>query len=189
MTEQAMAQSAPMMPPMKASEESTEEQLDLAHKQGAAYAAALQAMNEESGAQTKRADEYEIGVVVEDAEGMWHLEGGALRWMTPTEENAHVEVAVRDAADGRFIPGLTVRVTITTADGQPVASHEQPFLWHRWLYHYGLNWRVPGEGDYQINVRIEPPTFGRHDHENGKRFADPVEVKFTRHIKPGQKVA
>lgn len=189
MTEHATAQPAPTMPPMTASEESTEAQLEVARKQGEAYAAALHGMNEESGAQTQRAREYEVAVVVEEAEGMWQPQGGELQWMSPTEENAHVEVAVRDAADGRFVPGLTVRVTIATADGQPVGSHEQPFLWHPWLYHYGLNWRVPEEGDYRITVRIEPPTFGRHDHNNGKRFAQPVEVGFTRHITPGQKLA
>lgn len=177
-------------PPMKASEESTKEQLDLARKQGEAYAAAVQAMNEESGADITRAGEYEVGIVVEDAEGMYHLEGeGNLVWKEPTTENAHIEVAVRDAADGRFIPGLTVAVTVTSADGTKVGTHEQPFLWHPWLYHYGRNWEVPGEGDYTIHVRIAAPQFMRHDHENGKRFANAVEVEFNRHITPGQKRA
>jgi hypothetical protein len=62
-------------------------------------------------------------------------------------------------------------------------------LWHPWIYHYGRNWEVPGEGDYTVHVRIEAPTFMRHDHENGKRYAKPVEVAFTRHIAPGQKRA
>ena len=38
-------------------------------------------------------------------------------------------------------------------------------------------------------VRIEAPTFMRHDHENGKRYAEAVEVEFTRKITPGQKKA
>lgn len=121
---------------------------------------------------------------------MYHLEGpGNLVWQEPSSENAHIEVAVRDAADGRFVPGLTISVTVTQSDGNTVGTHEQPFIWHPWLYHYGLNWEVPGEGDYKIHVRIDPPGFMRHDHENGKRYAEAVEVEFDRHIKPGQKRA
>lgn len=175
---------------MKASEESTRDQLVLARKQGEAYAQALEAMNQESGADIKRAGEYEIGIVVENAEGMYHLEGeGNLVWKEPTSENAHIEVAVRDLADGRFVPGLNVTVTVTDSNGGTVGRHQQPFIWHPWLYHYGLNWQVPGEGNYKIHVRIDAPVFMRHDHENGKRYANAVEVEFDRHIKPGQKRA
>lgn len=174
-------------PPMQKSEESTEKQLELARKQGEAYAAALEAMNKESGADIKRAGEYEVTIVVEKAEGLYELKGEELVWQKPKSENAHIEVAVRDAADGRFIPELTVMVTVPDANGKEVGRHQQPFLWHPWIYHYGRNWEVPGEGEYQIHVRIEPPTFMRHDPKNGKRFNELVEVSFNRHIKPGQK--
>ena len=179
----------PTTPPMVSSEESTKDQLALARKQGEAYADAVQAMDKETGADIKAAGEYEVGIVVESAEGMYYMDGGRLVWKEPAEENAHVEVAVRDAADGRFVPGLTVSVTLTDSGGNALGTHEQPFLWHPWLYHYGRNWKVPGEGDYRVTVRIEAPTFMRHDHENGKRFAEPVEVEFERHITPGQKKA
>lgn len=178
----------PTMPPMKASSESTEDQLKLAKKQGEAYAAAMKGMDKESGADLARAGEYEVALVVEEAEGMWHMHDGELTWQEPAGENAHIEVAVRDAADGRFIPGLAVTVTVGP-DGKNLGSHQQRFLWHPWLYHYGRNWEVPGEGDYTVQVKIDPPTFMRHDHENGMRFTDAVEVEFTRHIKPGQKLA
>ena len=120
----------PTMPPMKASGESTEEQLKLATKQGEAYAAAMKGMDKESGADIARAGEYEIALVVEEAEGMWHMHQGELTWKEPEAENAHIEVAVRDAADGRFIPGLAVTVSLTGPDGKNLGSHEQPFLWH-----------------------------------------------------------
>ncbi len=67
------------------------------------------------------------------------------------------------------------------------SGHQQPFLWHPRLYHYGRSWEVPGEGEYQIHVRIDPPTFIRHDPRNGERYNQRVEVSFNRHIKPGQK--
>lgn len=175
-------------PPMKKSEESTKEQLAVAKKQGVAYGEALEAMDKESGAKVQRAGDYEIAVVIEEAEGMWVPKNGSLEWEEPTDENCHVEVAVRDAADGRFIPALSVTVTLTAPDGSEVGTHEQPFLWHPWIYHYGRNWTVPGEGDYKVHVRVEPPTFSRHDHENGRRYTEPVEADFTVSVEPDQKL-
>jgi hypothetical protein len=82
-----------------------------------------------------------------------------------------------------------VTVTLTAPNGKKVGTHEHPLLWHPWLYHCGRNWEVPGEGDYRVRVDIAAPTFMRHDHENSRRFAQPVTVEFTRHITPGQKHA
>ncbi len=98
-----------------------------------------------------------------------------------------MEVAVRDAADGRFIPGLEVTVTLRDQAERELGTAIQPFLWHPWLYHYGRNWQVPREGTYTVRVHIEPPTFHRHDHENGLRYTEPVDVDFDVEIQPGQK--
>lgn len=69
-----------------------------------------------------------------------------------------------------------------------MGTHAQPFLWHPWLFHYGRNWQVPGDGEYTLRVRIEPPTFHRHDKRNGLRYAEPVEVEFRGvQLETGQK--
>lgn len=179
----------PQTPPMKPSEEANEEQLGLAKKQGDAMQAALQHMIEkEAHGAEKRAGDYFVGYAVEKAEGMYHLMDGKLEWHEPRDENAHVEISVRDGADGRFVPGLTVYATIIDGQGKKIGTHRQPFLWHPWLYHYGRNWRVPGDGQYTIQVRIEAPEFHRHDKINGKRYAGPVEVEFKDvRIEAGQK--
>lgn len=175
-------------PPVVPSGEATEQQLQLAVAQGKAYGQALGAMDTLSGAQTQRFNDYDISVVVKESEGLYQVRDGELRWESPTDENAHVEVLVRDASDGRFLPGLPVYVTLYAPDGHQVGSHQQSFLWHPWLYHYGRNWTVPGEGDYRIHVRIDPPAFGRHDYKSGARYTQPAEVDFTVHIKPGQQL-
>jgi len=175
---------------MRQSEESDREQLELARIQGDALQKAVDAMDEESdsGVLVQRAGDYEIAIAVEEAEGMWMPSDGELRWQNPVDENCHVEVCVRDGADGRFVPGLDVTVTLVHPDGKEVGTHEQPFLWHPWLYHYGRNWQVPEEGAYTVRVRVEPPAFMRHDHENGRRFLEPVEVEFADvPIEPDQK--
>jgi hypothetical protein len=177
-------------PPMKVSEEANRKQLDLAKEQGQAYVKALKHMTEkeaETGGEL-RVDDYIVGYAVENAEGMYHLMNGSLKWMKPEQENAHIEIAVRDAADHRFVPGLSVRVTVIDQHGREIGTHEQPFLWHPWLYHYGRNWALPGDGEYTLRVHIDPPEFMRHDPDNGKRYPKAVDVEFPKvKIKTGQK--
>jgi uncharacterized protein involved in high-affinity Fe2+ transport len=181
------ATTAASQPPMQPSNEATAEQLKLAKAQGDAYAKALQAMDKESGAQTQRAGDYEIAVVAERAEGMYHAGDGQLRWMEPEHDNVHFEVAVRDAADGRFIPGLHVRIHVDKVGGDHVGEGELPFIWHPWLFHYGQNWWVPGDGDYRVRVHVAPPTWHRHDKQNGNRYSQPADADFTVTVKTGQK--
>lgn len=143
--------------------------------------------HEAHGAQ-KPAGDYLVAYAVEKAEGLYIFRDGELHWQEPQNENAHLEVAVRDGADGRFIPGLTVYATLINREGTKVGTHRQAFYWHPWLYHYGRNWQVPGDGEYTLRIRIEAPEFPRHDKINGKRFATPVQVEFNNvTIKTGQK--
>ncbi|MGH2350517.1 MAG: iron transporter [Chloroflexota bacterium] len=182
---------APQQPPQRASDEANEGQLRLARAQGEAFQMAVQNMiTAEARGAAQRAGDYLVGYAVEQAEGMYHLEDGELRWHDPTEENVHVEVVVQDGADGRFVPSLTVYATLLDGTGQEIGTHQQPFIWHPWLYHYGRNWRVPRDGEYTLRVRIEAPDFMRHDKANGRRFATPVEVEFAGvKLETGQKLS
>lgn len=172
------------------SNESSDEQLTLARDQGLAYGKALAEMataEADDGSQVEAGDLL-VAYAVEHAEGMYVWQDGRLKWEDPTDENAHIEVVVRDAYDGRFIPGLDVSVTLTAADGTEVGSHEHPFLWHPWLHHYGRNWTVPGSGTYRLAVHVKPAPFMRHDKENGARFTQPVDVEWPSvSIEAGQK--
>ena len=178
----------PHIPPMEASNEAEPEQLDIARAEGGAYGRALQAMDEESGAVTQRAGDYLVAFVQENAEGMYELQDGRLVWReAPEEANAHLEIAVADAADGRFVPGLDITLTLLEGERELFTTN-MPFLWHPYLYHYGTNARVPGEGPYSVRVTIGPPTFMRHDPVNGKRYEQPVHLMFDdRRFKPGRK--
>ena len=101
-----------------------------------------------------------------------------------------MEVALRDGADGRIVPGLKVFVTLIDSQGRDLGTHEHPLLWHPCVNHYGRNWHVPGDGEYTIHVRIEPPDFPRRDKINGCRFKAPVEVTFRNiHARTGRKTS
>jgi hypothetical protein len=85
------------------------------------------------------------------------------------------------------VPDLDITLTVLDGDRE-LFTTTMPFLWHPYLYHYGTNAKVPGEGPYTVRVRIDPPSFMRHDPVNGKRYADPVTVVFEdRRFTPGRK--
>jgi len=175
---------------MQVSDEANQTQLDLAHQQGQAYLKALNHMAHDvadTGGE-KPAGDYVIAYAVEHAEGMYHREGDQLVWHAPEDENAHIEISVRDAGDNRFIPGLTVTVEVSDNENNTIGEHEQPFLWHPWLYHYGRNWQLPDSGDYTLKVHVKAPDFMRHDEKNGKRYPKGVEVVFENvQIETGRK--
>ncbi len=182
-----MTTSRPPMDPH--SSEATDEQLALARAQGEAYGLALAHMTDavaHDGGE-RVAGDYRIGYAVEEAEGMYAWSDGELVWREPDSENAHIEVTVRDAADGRFVPGVRVFVTLVRPSGEEIGTHEHPLLWHPMLYHYGRNWTLPEDGEHTLRVQVEPPTFMRHDEVNGRRFLEPVEIEFTGlHVNRGQ---
>ena len=131
--------------------------------------------------------DYLIAYAVEKAEGMYVPKNGGFAWQEPKDENIHIEVSVRDRADGRMIPGLDIDVTVIDKDGKEIGTHRQPLLWHPYLYHYGRNWVVPGDGSYSLRVRFPAPQFHRHDKKNGKRFSKGADVTFEDvELKTGQ---
>ncbi|MBN9032348.1 MAG: hypothetical protein BGO05_23805 [Rhizobiales bacterium 63-7] len=169
------------IPPEKPSDEADRHQIAMAKKEGAAYRASLEYMAykvADAGGE-KHAGDYIVAFAQERAEGMYMLHGeGELEWTEPEEENCHLEISVSDAGDGRFIPYLEITATLTPKEGRAVGPFEVPFLWHPGLYHYGRNIKVPGDGEYRLQVTIKPPTFMRHDKVNGKRYAKTIDVTF-----------
>jgi Fe2+ transport protein len=172
----ANAQASPLVP----SDEADAKGLELGKAQGEAMTRTIEHMAKEIAHDGREVQcgEYLVAYAVEEAEGMYMPKGGKLEWVYPDKENAHIEIAVRDAADGRFIPGLDVEVTVIDTDGKEHGTHKQPLLWHPYLYHYGRNWVVPGDGTYKLRVRFDPPSFMRHDEKNGKRFVEGVDMTF-----------
>lgn len=167
---------------LQPSAEVDERHLELAREAGDAYQRAADHVIEEvaeTGAKTQTGD-YLVGFAQEEAEGTYRMTDGALEWREPSEEeeNYHLEVLVASAADGRFLPGLTVRATVEDDGGEAAGPAEIPLVWHPGVYHYGRNLSLPGDGTYTVTVEVEPAALPRHDEQNGDRFADPVEVEF-----------
>lgn len=173
-----------------ASKESSHSEIALAKVEGTAYGAALKYLTsvEASDSGSQEIGDYIVAYAIEEAEGLYHMRGGQLEWHEPTDYNCHIEVAVRGAADGRFLPCLNLHAELLDSRGIQVASHPLPFLWHPWIYHYGSNSKVPSAGTYKLRIHIEAPTFPRHDRVNGKRFLEAVDVDFDVKIETGRKL-
>ena len=165
---------------LKTSDEADARGLALGRAEGDAFGRILRHMVEEvaDGGEEIAHGDYLIAYAVEKAEGMYVPRDGKLEWMAPERENIHIELAVRDKADGRMIPGLDIDVTLVDEGGTEIGTHRQPLLWHPYLYHYGRNWIIPGDGTYSLRVRFPAPQFHRHDKKNGKRFAEGADVTF-----------
>jgi hypothetical protein len=175
---------------MRDSNEATLDQLALARREGDAYGRAVQAMAAEEAALARHAGDYLVAFVNEEAEGMYELDSGQLVWREAAPDaNVHLEVAVADAGDGRFVPGLSVHIDLER-DGQRLVSTDLPFLWHPLVYHYGGNAKVPDKGPYDVLVRVGPAPFMRHDPINGRRYAEPVQARFEGvHLVNGRKTS
>jgi uncharacterized protein involved in high-affinity Fe2+ transport len=164
------------------SEEATSAELAFALQQGEAFGDALDHMLTEVAdiGEETHVGPYLVSYAIEDAEGMYMPdENGDLKWHEANGENLHLEVSVRDATDGRFIPELIIHARLIDSEGNDVGMHRQPFIWHPWVYHYGRNWLVKESGDYSLEVEIKAPTFARHDKVNGNRYSGDVRVVFS----------
>lgn len=177
--------------PGQVSDEADKQQLKAAQEQGEAYSHALEEMKDETGkGRTKKLHDYIISLTEEEAEGMYQWDDGQLVWRNPTDENAHFEVAVRDAHDKRFVPYLDVDMKVADHDGRVLISRKLPFLWHSWLHHYGANVRLPGDGAYNVEINVGPLRLMRHDKQNGGRFTKMANVRFENFaVSTGQKLS
>jgi hypothetical protein len=133
---------------------------------------------------------YLIAYSLEYARDLTYGEEGDPQWQKLHEENAHIGIAVHDATNLRFITGLTVFVTVATQSGDVIGSFEHPFLKRPNLYHYGRNWKLPGDGRYTLQVRIEIPDAVLRKEYPERALLTPVEVEFKNvAIKTGQKIS
>jgi hypothetical protein len=140
------------------------------------YGGRLAAMADEGGV-VSCAGDYLIAVTHGRPQGRYEPAGAGLAWRAPAPDSTvRLEVAVADAVDGRFVPGLTVYVAVARG-GRTYAAQQCGFHWYPDMHRYVAELRLQ-PGVYDVTVRIAAPGFPRHDREAGARYADPVLVRF-----------
>ncbi|MGI5826252.1 MAG: hypothetical protein ACOX50_02465 [Patescibacteria group bacterium] len=174
----------------KNKKENNDLKAQLEKEQGEAYSKALELMKKETVNQEVEVNDFIVTLLAEEAESFYITRlDGTLEWRIPQpEENQHISVVVRDKQDLRFIPDLTVSCRLFSSDGYLIDEKTQPFIWHPFLYHYGVNWELSGKDNYTAEISISEPIFGRHDKKKGKRYGENVTVRMgPLALTPGKK--
>jgi hypothetical protein len=129
------------------------------------------------GAPVRYAGDFLVAVDHDRPTGYYETDRDGLRWREAAPFNTvQFDVAVADANDGRFVPGLTVALR-AEKNGRTLAAGECLFRWHPRLHRYAVDLRLlPGR--YDVTVHIGTPVFQREDHAAGRRYSDPVVLRF-----------
>jgi hypothetical protein len=150
---------------------SSEAQLELAKRQGKAETAVLDWVLANSGPFKGdiSAGDVRVAFTVTPAEGWWDKAGGGkLAWHDPPPNNVHLRVFVLDLVDGRVVPGLTLRATLTDANGNE-QSVPADFGWYPLINAYGGNVPIDADSSYTLRVTVDPLQ-PRHIPLPGERF-------------------
>lgn len=130
----------------------------LALEQGRADSAVLDWVLANSGPikGDTRAGELRIAFTVTPAEGWWDKAGGdKLAWHDAPAGDVHLRIFVVDGADGRLVPGLTVRARLVDANGNE-QSVPVDFGWYPLLNAYGGNLPLEIDSRYTLRVTVDP---------------------------------
>jgi hypothetical protein len=153
----------------------------LAREQGDAYGDALERATQLAAGDSgeRRTGDYWITYLLDSPRRIYTWAEGKPSWHEPEGANLYVGIAVRDATDGRFIPAMSVGVTLIDGAGKVVGAGEQSLVWDPLAHQYGRNWQVHGAGPHSMHVRIEPPSSVQPDQAAPGQAMRPLEVEFA----------
>lgn len=156
------------------------EWMRLAHQQGSADSTLLDWVLANSGPFKGdiRAGELRVAFTITPAEGWWNKAGdGKLLWHEAPAGNMHLRIFVADLIDGRLVPGLSLRATLTDAFGNE-QSVPTDFGWYPLINAYGGNIPIDTDSSYALRVTVDPLP-ANHELSGGDRFAHPAVAEFA----------
>jgi hypothetical protein len=116
---------------------------------------------EAEGGRTTSGD-WEVAYIVEPAEPWFETTGEEPTRREPAEgETHHLEIIPIDAATGRIVPDVPVRLEVLDENGEVVDEQELMFF-HAEFFHYAHNFRIPEAGEYTLRATLQPPQSPRH---------------------------
>lgn len=143
------------------------------------YSLAHEEIEREGGEQ--KAGEYEVGYIVEPAEGWWEGGPGDLEWRAPASgETNHIEILPFDSETGLLIPYMDITLAVLDESGKVVEEKPLSFYYSD-FYHYADNFSLPKSGTYTLRAKLNPPTFRRHGEQDGEGevFTSPTIAQFS----------
>jgi len=142
------------------------------------YATVEKEIREAGGEQT--VGPWRIGYIVEAAEPWYQMQDGRQVFRQPAPgETHHIEVLPIEAATGRIVPDVPIRLEVVDGSGAVVDAQQLNFYYST-FFHYANNFRVPQPGTYTLRATLEAPRFFRHG-EAGQPvpLAEGATVTFT----------
>lgn len=116
---------------------------------------------EAEGGRTTSGD-WEVAYIVEPAEAWFEPTGGEPNPREPAAgETHHLEIIPMDAATGRIVPDVPVRLEVLDEAGEVVDEQDLMFF-HAEFFHYAHNFSVPEAGEYTLRATLQPPPSPRH---------------------------
>ena len=92
-------------------------------------------------------------------------------------DDVRLGIAVQDAADGRFVPNVEVRVTAIRSDGTEDGPHRHALAWHPVLYQYVREWPAVGDDVRRLRVNVRSPIASATDPDR-EHLRSGVDVLF-----------
>jgi hypothetical protein len=121
-----------------------------------------------------RAGGFRVAFTITPAEGWWDKAGGGkLAWHEAPANNVLLRIFVLDLADGRLVPGLSLRAALVDANGNE-QSAPADFGWYPLINAYGGNFPLAADSSYTLRVAIDPPA----PRSPGARSGQPVIADF-----------
>ncbi|WP_309125730.1 iron transporter [Kocuria sp.] len=144
----------------------------------AAQYAVLNEEVEAEGGRTTSGD-WEVAYIVEPAEPWFETTGGEPTRREPAAgETHHLEIIPIEAATGRIVPEVPIRLEVLDEDGTVVDEKELMFF-HAEFFHYAHNFSVPEAGDYTLRASLQAPQFPHHgEHAHELTLLEPATVTF-----------
>lgn len=101
---------------------------------------------------------------IEPAKSMWMSMGKPPKWMEhppSAAEKFHVEVKPIDPKSKTRIPYAEVKFEAVNKDNRKKVEGVLHPMWGGSGLHYAMNSALAGDGTYEVQIRVEPPTVGR----------------------------
>jgi hypothetical protein len=123
---------------------------------------------------------WRIAYIVEGAEPWYHADGGKQVLREPAAgETHHIEIIPIEAATGRVIPNVPVRLEVVDTSGKVVDAENLNFYYAE-FFHYANNFAIPRAGTYTLRATLGAPTFLRHGEQNHQpALADGATATFA----------
>lgn len=126
----------------------------------------------------KESGPWRVGYIVEPAEP-WFTPDGQFRQPAPGETH-HIEIVPFEAATGRIVPNVPIRLEVVGPGGDVVDAKNLEFFYSDEFFHYANNFSVPEAGRYTLRATLDAPTFNRHGEQGqGPALAEGARVEFT----------